>query len=241
MDFFILLSSTAGVIGSRGQSNYAAGDTFQDALARYRVSIGEKATSIDLGLVLTVGYAAERGSITKTMQNLGLEGISEAEIHWLLEYWCDPRRAIAEVDECQVVLDVVTPASLRQRGLEEPYWMKYPCSQPLYRMNSEIAAVTTVPSKSKIDLSIELRSAANQAEAEKLSKSLAIPSSDINSAKPNYSFGVDSLVAVELRYWFSKEVKIDVRVMNIMSNDTMADLCYTVAGRNRYHQSKSPE
>lgn len=49
LKFFVLLASVSGIIGSVGQSNYAAGNSYQDALARYRVSIGQKAVSIDLG------------------------------------------------------------------------------------------------------------------------------------------------------------------------------------------------
>jgi len=36
LDFLILLSSSGGIIGSFSQSNYCAGNTFQDAFARYR-------------------------------------------------------------------------------------------------------------------------------------------------------------------------------------------------------------
>lgn len=45
LDFFILLSSVSGVVGNPGQSNYAAGCTFQDALARHRNQGGQKAVS----------------------------------------------------------------------------------------------------------------------------------------------------------------------------------------------------
>lgn len=40
LDFFVLLSSSGGVIGSFSQGNYCAGNTFQDAFARYRAGFG---------------------------------------------------------------------------------------------------------------------------------------------------------------------------------------------------------
>ncbi|GJD00653.1 PKSN polyketide synthase for alternapyrone biosynthesis protein [Colletotrichum higginsianum] len=51
LDFFILLSSITCVIGNAAQSNYAAGNTFEDALAHFRRSQGLAATAIDVGLV----------------------------------------------------------------------------------------------------------------------------------------------------------------------------------------------
>jgi len=55
LDFFVFLSSSAGVIGARGQANYAAGNSFQDSLAQYRREKGMNAVSLDLGPVLGVG------------------------------------------------------------------------------------------------------------------------------------------------------------------------------------------
>ncbi|KAJ8106568.1 hypothetical protein ONZ43_g7025 [Nemania bipapillata] len=46
--FFILLSSITGVIGNTAQANYAAGNTFEDALAHHaRTHLGINATSLD--------------------------------------------------------------------------------------------------------------------------------------------------------------------------------------------------
>lgn len=66
MDLFVLLSSLAGLYGSLAQSNYAAGSTFQDALASCRTSIGMKSFSFDLGIVRDVGIVADREDYQKS-------------------------------------------------------------------------------------------------------------------------------------------------------------------------------
>ncbi|KAK1977274.1 beta-ketoacyl synthase [Colletotrichum cereale] len=60
--FFIMLSSVTGIIGNTAQANYAAGNTFEDALAHHaRRHLGIAATSIDVGLmVLGLGDALVR-------------------------------------------------------------------------------------------------------------------------------------------------------------------------------------
>ncbi|EKG12367.1 Beta-ketoacyl synthase [Macrophomina phaseolina MS6] len=59
LDFFVMLSSLAGVMGHRGQGNYGAGNIFQDYFANYRRSVGLRAMTIDIGYLLSVGFVAE--------------------------------------------------------------------------------------------------------------------------------------------------------------------------------------
>jgi len=49
LDFFIMLSSVSGILGRRGQANYAAGHTFQDAFARrYNAQENNKVSFLSL-------------------------------------------------------------------------------------------------------------------------------------------------------------------------------------------------
>ncbi|KAJ2981030.1 hypothetical protein NUW58_g6791 [Xylaria curta] len=58
LDFFTMLSSTFGIVGNKGQANYAAANTFLDAFASYRRSLGLHANTVDLGIIEDVGVMA---------------------------------------------------------------------------------------------------------------------------------------------------------------------------------------
>jgi acyl transferase domain-containing protein/NADPH:quinone reductase-like Zn-dependent oxidoreductase/NADP-dependent 3-hydroxy acid dehydrogenase YdfG len=58
LDFFVLFSSVAAIIGNLGQGGYAAANAFMDGLAAYRRRQGLQATSINWGPWAEAGMAA---------------------------------------------------------------------------------------------------------------------------------------------------------------------------------------
>ncbi len=74
LDFFVCFSSIASLIGSPGQSNYAAGNAFMDALAPIRQSMGLAATSINWGPWQGDGMAAAQ---LKRLASKGFDAIEQ--------------------------------------------------------------------------------------------------------------------------------------------------------------------
>lgn len=71
LDFFVLFSSAASILGNRGQANYAAANAYLDAIAHRRHQLGLKATSINWGPWAQVGMAQSDAAITQHLKRQG--------------------------------------------------------------------------------------------------------------------------------------------------------------------------
>jgi NAD(P)-dependent dehydrogenase (short-subunit alcohol dehydrogenase family) len=238
MSFFILLSSATGVLGNRSQANYAAGNTYQDALARYRHTLGLPAATIDLGTVLSVGYVAENREKTQVAKHLStvLEVLREDEIHILMEYLMDPRSNLNGTT-CQLVSGLTNAKTYQQRGAPAPSYLGYPLfthlrtmatgagsgpseSDPAFALQALLQAATTIEQAAGI-VTDGLRS--------KLSSLLAMPLDNIDAGKSVSSNGVDSLVAMEFRAFLSKSLGADIPLLDIMGTGSISDLGHKIA------------
>lgn len=245
LDFYLLLSSITGITGSRGQRNYACGNTYQNALARHRVSLGQKCISLDLGSILSIGFAAEK-DLNAALEKDGFQGIRKAEFFALLDYCCDPALPVQDSKTCQIITGLGGIQNMSAERMQEVYWTRKPLFSILRQQNRSTAPASTDASASAVDYGHLVKTAASQAAAEtvvvqalkkKLAAGLSIPVEDVDEEKAIHSFGIDSLVALEVRYWFGKEMKADVTIFDIMQSQSVHALGRFAAGKSEYRQA----
>lgn len=151
LDFFILLSSQSGACESPGQANYACGNTYQDALARHRVAKGEKAVSLDLGVMLESGYVAEHPEVMAGMKAFGHLPVRETELLALLDYHCDPALPPLPKLKSQVIIGLNIPSARLGDNVDRAFWLSRPQYRILRQMNPTVAA-SSVAAESTVDL-----------------------------------------------------------------------------------------
>ncbi|MFE7491945.1 SDR family NAD(P)-dependent oxidoreductase, partial [Kitasatospora sp. NPDC057541] len=129
---FVLYSSVAGVIGSRGQANYAAGNAFLDAFAQYRRAAGLPGVSLawglweeESGLMREDFTATDRHRIDRSgvlalsaEQGLALFDAALAQDEALLAPVRLDLAALRRFDELPVILGALVPARRRAGGEE---------------------------------------------------------------------------------------------------------------------------
>jgi hypothetical protein len=243
MDFFILTSSIAGIVGQATQINYAAGNTYQDALAKYRLSMGEKAVSLDLGLLATGGLLSQN---EKLLDRLASENVytvlSVPELLSLFEHFCDPGLAIGKIPS-QIVSGIVNPSLHDRQGDDSfptaffhPFWSQTLAQRGSGNKESEgdtEGVVNVSRSLAEAGSVAEMSEIVAGALADQICSLVLTPRASINLEEPLHTAGADSLSAVYLRNWIMKQVAVDVAVFDILGDMSIFALGNFIASELR--------
>lgn len=245
MDFFILLSSASGLVGLRGQANYNAGNTYNDAFARWRTATyGYKTVSLNLGAMIDDGILAENPEALQRVLSYGtLQPINRQRYFGILDYYCDPQTRILNASESQMAIGVGM-RSATDGGLQGINLARHPLFRHLVHQNHSGGPDFTGAESNDRHSRLEFSSATSLPDAatvviravvNKLAKTVPnIPQSteDADINRRIQSYGVDSLLAVELRDWIRKEFRAEVAVFETQGASTLATLGRVVAERS---------
>ncbi|KAI0145929.1 putative polyketide synthase [Hypoxylon sp. NC0597] len=233
LDFFVMLSSVMGILGTGSLAGYNAGNTYQDALARYRVTQGECGVSLDIGGVVDGGYLTGLDNFIAGMQRAKeFVPMRTREVCALLDIYCDPNTTLSrDIVSCQAIVGIQPPAYWKTGQaiswtMEQPFWQHMhhvPRPQGQVKEDDTEAGESCTDSKETHSIAQELASkglltaeVVSQAIMQRVSTMLGIPADRIDKQKPMHLYGLDSLSAIDLRNWVSEVFSADLPVFEIL-------------------------
>jgi NADP-dependent 3-hydroxy acid dehydrogenase YdfG len=223
LDQFVLFSSAAATLGSRGQANYAAANAFLDGLAQLRKASGLPATSIGWGAWAEVGMAARAETVRKA-EARGVRAIQ-------------PQQGLVALDVLMAARPVhaaVLPVDWHRAlegfasGTEPPILSEIAVTVRAMRSSQS----GSTPIRSRL-----VESSAEQREEllltylrEQIARALGMASADkLDMDLPLSQAGFDSLIAVELRNRIDMDLDISLAPGVLFGDTTVRQIASEVS------------
>jgi malonyl CoA-acyl carrier protein transacylase len=187
IDFFVMFSSTASLLGSPGQANHAAANAFLDALAYFRRSRGMAGLSINWGAWSEVGAAARR-QVSEQWRMRGIE-------------------TMAPVQGLEVLKQLFSQSAV-QVGVAPINWQQFLKKSAFSPFFADFAPVSGQPQEQQVEFVQRLAQTSVSDRrtylvayvCSQVAKILGFnPSTPIDIKQRFFNLGMDSLTSIELR------------------------------------------
>ncbi|MGF1481580.1 MAG: SDR family NAD(P)-dependent oxidoreductase [Cyanophyceae cyanobacterium] len=207
LDFFVLFSSAASLLGSPGQGNYATANAFLDTLAHYRRRQGLPGLSINWGPWATVGMAASLDR--QSQERMASRGVStippDLGVQALVQMLGSP---VAQVG----ILPFEWPAFARQLGnLQHPFLSELISTEPQAAPQPEpkfLQKLQEAPEQCYSLVATYLQ--------EHVAQALGLNPANLDVEQSLSQVGLDSLMAVELRNQIKTDLEVELPISKLM-------------------------
>jgi NAD(P)-dependent dehydrogenase (short-subunit alcohol dehydrogenase family)/acyl carrier protein len=218
LDFFVMFSSVASVLGSGGQAAYASANAFLDSLARYRQARDLPALAINWGPIAAVGMAARDTRIAERLSRFGIT----------------PIPPVPALEALTLALTLADPAQLAVVDIDWAAWIQQVPAVPLWSLLAEAMAADG----GRNDLRRTLRSLPRHLRKGHLEKAiceavagvLRMPVDRIEIDKPLSGYGLDSLTALEISLAL-EALGVDITPARLLTGLSLGDLTRLLATR----------
>lgn len=225
LDFFIMFTSLGNVIGNSGQGSYVAANQFMTALAAQRKKRGLAGSAIAISSLRGIGYVERSNTFDMDhFTKMGYRNMSEQDYLQLFA-------------EAIVVGKPDNPESSEiVTGLGPTYYAETIQAQfrndpkfghfILERTDTQTSSANTTNIPVRIRLADaqtpgDIARVMKESFIERLKRILQIPEGEsVNERVTLAEQGVDSIMAVDVRTWFLKELGVDISILKILSAST---------------------
>jgi NADPH:quinone reductase-like Zn-dependent oxidoreductase/SAM-dependent methyltransferase/acyl carrier protein len=219
LDHFVLYSSMSAALGTGGQGNYAAANAFLDSLALYRQAQGLPGLSVGWGYLGEVGVVAQQKDIARRFEAMGIQSFAPGEGLNLLGRFLLERRAQAGVmrvdwrrwSETQSAASVSTRFEDLMRSAESGQDGQKRSGSAL-----RAAILDAHPSERRGMMETSVR--------EQVARVLGASPEQVDVEKSLSDLGLDSLMAVELRNWIERDLRLNLPAVELLRGPSVLQL-----------------
>jgi NAD(P)-dependent dehydrogenase (short-subunit alcohol dehydrogenase family)/acyl carrier protein len=213
LDFFVMFSSFASVLGNIGQAAYASANAFLDSLARYRQARDLPALAVNWGPIAAVGIAARDTGIAERLLRFGITPIAPVQALDALTL------GLTLADTAQLaVVDIDWAASIQQAP-----------AVPAWKLFAEAMAAGYDGGRDGLHRALRSlpghlwKGHLEKAICEAVAGVLRMPVDRIEIDKPLSGYGLDSLTALEISLAL-EALGVDITVARLLSGLSVGDL-----------------
>ncbi|CAI7659405.1 unnamed protein product [Penicillium glandicola] len=232
LDFFILMGSLTGIVGNWNQSAYSAATGFQSNLIHQRRAQNLVGSIIHPGIITSVGYISRKGEgLAQHVSNtVGSLLLSERDLHEVFaETILAGHPATSRNPEIVAGMPMANPVTQ-----PDIIWYRNPLCWDFVDYRIQSSSASHLGDDKTFSMKARLESAASMSEAAEI---VAAGLADKVRSKFNLAsdvavtpdtqlsdLGIDSLVAVDLRSWFVRELSVEIPMLQILSGSSLWSL-----------------
>ncbi|MFY0523910.1 type I polyketide synthase [Archangium gephyra] len=221
LDFFVLFSSASAMLGSRGQANYAAANTFLDALAHERRARGLVAQSLDWGPWAETGMVgAPDGSLARALERRGIRPLATRQALTLFG------EALASGRPQLALMSVHWPVYLEVLGAKgrSAFYEALAPARPAAGPHAAVASSQPrhpIAERLKAALPHERPQVLASSLQEEVARILRLEPTQLDWRQGFAEMGMDSLMAIELRNVLQKGLGVSVPATVALDHPTI--------------------
>jgi thioester reductase-like protein len=231
LDFFVLISSINCVIGNVGQANYAAANMGMCGVAANRRKRGLRSSVANVGAIIGVGYITQSDrdrQLDNTVAKTAMIHLSEEDFHQIFVEAMEAGHLDSDAGpEISTGLHNIVPGDLDAENM--PKWFSDPKFSRFIihrstnkddRKKDQVGGASLPERLQACTSQPEVVKVVQEAFGAQLRKILqtSLPDEELMTMR-SVDLGLDSLISVDIRSWFAKNLRVSIPVLKIMAND----------------------